>query len=184
MMEIWKDIPDFEGLYQVSNVGRVKSLPRKDSMGRTVKEKILKSPRNSSGYKSVSLHDKKNNKKKFISIHRLVADVFLSNDEKYPCVNHKDNDRSNNNVDNLEWCSYSYNNAYAGCGERAKETMTKKFGKAIKVTLKDGTQKMFDSTRSACKIMSLDQANVVRCLKGKQRKYKGIYFEYLNGDMS
>lgn len=181
-MEIWKDVPGFESIYQVSDIGRVKSLSRKDSLGRNVREKILKCPKNNSGYKTVSLHDKKNNKKEFISIHRLVADVFLCNEENLPCVNHKDNDKENNSVSNLEWCSYDYNNTYNGCDARAKDTMTKKYGKPIYVIFADGKKEIFGAVREACRVLNLDQSNVVRCLKERQNSYKGLKFEYVTGE--
>ena len=109
MKEIWKDIPGYEGLYQISNLGNVKSLPRKVNKRKC--EEIIKVPTISNkGYYRISLC--KNGKIKYYAIHRLVAEAFISNHNNLPCVNHKDCNKQNNNVDNLEWCTYSYNNMY------------------------------------------------------------------------
>lgn len=116
-MENWKDIAGYEGLYQVSNVGRIKSLPRmkcnRQGFYRT-KEKILrpgKRGKNGLLYEFVALTDGKNTV--VHSVHRLVASAFLDNPCDYPEVNHKDKNPLNNNVDNLEWCTRSYNIDYS-----------------------------------------------------------------------
>lgn len=95
MEEIWKNIKGYEDLYQVSNKGRVKSL-------KFGKEKIMKF-RIGSGYCKLGLN--KDKKQKQFRVHRLVAEAFLPNENKFPVVNHKDRNRSNNNVENLEWCT-------------------------------------------------------------------------------
>ena len=104
MKEIWKDIIGYEGLYQVSNLGRIKSLPRNG----TVKEqKILKQTLDTNGYLTIGLH--KNNKAKKINIHRIVAETFVANINNYNIINHKDGNKQNNRVDNLEWCTQKHN---------------------------------------------------------------------------
>ena len=100
MKEIWKDIKDYEGLYQVSNLGNVKSL-------KTNKNLYYSKSKN---YLRVSLN--KNGIRKGYSIHRLVAQAFIPNPNNYPCVNHKDCNGNNNKVNNLEWCTYKQNNSY------------------------------------------------------------------------
>lgn len=105
-MEIWKNIPGYENLYQVSNYGNIKTLSRIiiDKTGKVnlkIKERLLKLNDNGNGYKSVGLC--KNGKRKVFYIHRLVAELFLENINNLREVNHKDLDKSNNNVDNLEW---------------------------------------------------------------------------------
>lgn len=104
-MEQWHDIRGFEGIYQISNFGRVKSLPRVRFMGRANRQignKILKPVKTKQGYLVVSLIDK--NKTHFVKkVHRLVAEAFVLNSENKPDVNHKDSDRKNNHYSNLEW---------------------------------------------------------------------------------
>ena len=109
IVEIWKDIKGYEGKYQISNLGRVKSLKRNIKptapyqKSKTCKERILKDCVGSHGYKHVSLEGKKH------CIHRLVATAFTENNENYNCINHKDGNKLNNSIDNLEWCSYKRN---------------------------------------------------------------------------
>ena len=122
--EIWKPIKDFEGLYEVSNLGRVKSLSRlkHPNCGRYyLKEKILKIWKNPNGYYATCLSKNGNHTK---TIHRLVAETFIPNQNNYPCVNHKDEDKSNNCVDNLEWCTRSENMKHAyGHGLKSSKGM-------------------------------------------------------------
>ncbi len=115
MEEIWKDIENFEGLYQVSNLGRIKCLEHKcpgryAGCLRTVKEHIMKQTKGSQGYMYVILSNR--DRGRTFLVHRLVAKAFLPNEENYSIVNHKDEDKSNNNVSNLEWCTSLYNNTY------------------------------------------------------------------------
>lgn len=104
--EIWKDIPNYEGLYQISNLGRVKSLPRKWSP----RENILKAEGEKEEYLHVSLW--KDRISKHLYIHRCVAELFIPNPNNYTHVNHKDENKRNNTVDNLEWCTTKYNSNY------------------------------------------------------------------------
>ena len=112
MNEIWKDIKGYEGKYQVSNLGRVKSLQRWSGTKYYDREKILSSCINKhNGYAYVYLM--KNNKAKNVRVHRLVAEAFIDNPNNFPEVNHIDCNRANNNVNNLEWCTRSYNIKYS-----------------------------------------------------------------------
>ena len=104
MKEIFKDIKNYEGLYQVSNLGRVYSVRN---------NKILKPKLNKYGYLSVNLKYKGSRVTK--SIHRLVGEAFIPNPNDLPQVNHKDEDKTNNCVDNLEWCTAKYNHNYGTC---------------------------------------------------------------------
>ena len=104
---VWKDIPGYEGLYQVSNTGKVRSL----NYRRTGKKQILKQYINNTGYKRVAL--RKNNKVKWYLVHRLVAQAFIPNPHNYPIINHKDENPANNAVWNLEWCTMDYNIDYS-----------------------------------------------------------------------
>ncbi len=111
MSEMWKDIPEYEGLYAISNQGRIKSLPRKvNTKGgakRVVNEAVLSLGKNWNGYPLVCLS--KNHEKKYVLVHRLVAQCFLIQNGKKWQVNHKDGTRDNNHVDNLEWVTPSEN---------------------------------------------------------------------------
>ena len=104
MKEIWKDVKDFEGCYQVSNLGNVKSFQRSFPA-------ILKPRTNKYGYRVV-ICSSKDNRKSFL-IHRLVALAFIENPKGKRCVNHKDCDKTNNKLENLEWSTYSENNKHA-----------------------------------------------------------------------
>lgn len=113
--ETWKDVEGYEGLYQVSNFGRVKALYKELTVGnnggtRIYPEAIL-ALGNSVGYPKVELH--KNSKGKSHKVHALVATAFLPNTLKKPCVNHKDGNKTNNHVSNLEWVTFSENLIHA-----------------------------------------------------------------------
>lgn len=112
--EIWKPVVGYEGLYEVSNLGRVKGLfwlqpPSKNNV-RFHYERILKGHINKKGYKSVNLT--KNGKKKAYKIHRLVAMAFIPNPQNYPMINHKNEIKSDNRLENIEWCDNGYNQRY------------------------------------------------------------------------
>lgn len=113
-MEIWKDIKGYENLYQISNIGRVKSLNKivtcKNGKKFKVKGKILKLTNHKRGYKTIMLH--KDGKVKLWLVHRLVGLTFIPNPNNYPQINHKDENKINNCVENLEWCTNSYNAHY------------------------------------------------------------------------
>lgn len=102
IMEIWKDIKDYKGLYQINNFSRVKSLPRNTTNGG-----ILKTAKNSSGYLMISLC--KNGKKKHVYIHRIIAKTFIPNPKNKPCINHKNGIKTDNRLENLEWVTYQEN---------------------------------------------------------------------------
>lgn len=105
MNEVWKDVVGYEGLYQISNLGNIKSFKR-------YKEgKILNPKSDKDGYKEIGIRDF-NGDRKFKRVHRLVAECFLENPNNYEYINHKDNNPANNVVSNLEWCTIEYNNKY------------------------------------------------------------------------
>ena len=114
-VEIWKDIPNFEGVYQASNLGRIRSVCRiaqKSYHGnRIVKEKIMNGSKNEDGYLKVHFKHKKNNK--ILFIHRLIALTFIENPLNKPQINHIDGNKLNNNVNNLEWVTNLENQQHA-----------------------------------------------------------------------
>lgn len=102
--EIWKDIPGFKGLYLASSFGRIKSLLKNQ-------ERILKGIPDKDGYYHITLYKDKQGKQGFV--HRFIALTFLENPDKLPQVNHKDENKINNSIENLEWCDASYNQSYS-----------------------------------------------------------------------
>lgn len=168
MTEEWRDIKGFEGLYQVSNLGRVKSL----NYNKTKKEKILKPINNGRGYLYVTLWS--NGKSKRFRVHRLVGQTFLDNPNNLPVINHKDENPMNNCVTNLEWCTYQYNNCYGTKLERTSKSLSKKVAcykdkhlikiyNSIKDTEKDG----------------FNQGNVWSCCNGRYKSHRGFTWRYI-----
>ena len=160
MKEIFKDIKDYEGLYQVSNLGRVYSVRN---------NKILKPKLNKYGYLSVNLKYKGSHVTK--SIHRLVSQSFIENPYNFPCVNHKDEDKTNNCVDNLEWCSYKYNNSYGTCRERAAQHFRKP---VLMFDLNNNFIKEFNSVTEAGSYVNGNTGNIARCCLNREH-YNSAY---------
>ena len=184
-MEVWKEIKEYEGVYFISNKGRIKSvdrrIPNTNGVGtRLIKGKILSTTLNNKGYKCVSLH--KNGKIKTFTIHRLVALYFIPNPNNYSDVNHKDENKKNNKVENLEWVTHEYNMNY---GERAikaskklKNTRTlSKNGKARKVINLD-TGKVFDTILEASWYYNINASGISQCCRGKSSNCGGFKWKY------
>lgn len=166
--EIWEPIKGYENLYEVSNLGRVKSL----NYGRTRKEQVLKPVKNNKGYLLVDLC--KNRKIKRFLIHRLVAQTFIPNPENKPHINHIDCNPKNNNVNNLEWCTPKENVQYAFKLGRLRRRKTPIV--AINLTTKEKIY--FNSQTEAAKELNLYQQNINRVLKGKLNQTGGYIFRY------
>lgn len=169
MEEIWKDINEYNGIYQISNFGRIKRLKDKYH----IKDKILKPFITETGYLRISLCNK--NIKKTYRVHRLVAEAFIPNLNNLPCINHKDENKQNNNVNNLEWCTHQYNNTYGTFIERRSKS------RGVSVTqydLQGNIIKEWESIISAKK--ALNVYNIDRCCKGKQHTAKGYMWKYTN----
>ena len=123
MNEEWRPIEGYEGLYEVSNTGRVRSVDRYDSRNCFRKGKVLSIFKDRYGYLSVVLSC--NGKSKTINVHRIVAQAFIPNFDNLPMVNHRDEDKTNNNVENLEWCTAKYNNTYGTRQDRVRNSRIK-----------------------------------------------------------
>lgn len=180
-MEIWKDIKGYEGLYQVSNLGRVKSFPRK---GTHVKvEHILVPSKNHKGYLSVNL--RKEGKANFFSIHRLVAQTFISNPNNLAQVDHIDDNKENNNVDNLQWISNEDNMKKAWLtGARSKEK-TYKRGKentcariVNQYDLNGQFIKKWYCIRDIQRELGFDNRNISACCRRKRPTAYGYIWRY------
>nr|DAK61906.1 MAG TPA: homing endonuclease [Caudoviricetes sp.]DAM24317.1 MAG TPA: homing endonuclease [Caudoviricetes sp.] len=186
MVEIWKDIKGYEGLYQVSNLGRVKSLSiyRKNSVCEYYsKEKILKPLKDKGGYLNVRLW--KNKKGKTIKIHRLVACNFLENTENKRDVNHINGIKTDNRVSNLEWATRSENIQHAfknnlnkphSSSEKQKKIVRERLGHKIKCT---NNNKIYVSIREAGRELDLTPSSIIKVLNKKIKQTKGYSFEYI-----
>lgn len=179
MQEIWKDIKGYEGLYQVSNLGRVKSLKRITKIPnakRIEKEKILKSHVNKeSGYIYVILCSK--GKTKGFRVHRLVAQTFIPNPNNLPQVNHKDEYKSNNCVDNLEWCSSKYNNNY---GNKRIKSQKARYKKIIQCDLEGNYIKTWNSIKQASEVLNISNTSISKCLNNKRNKAGNYIWKDIN----
>lgn len=171
--EVWKDCKGYEGLYQVSNVGRVKALPRErinHTGGRWIQPEMIMATRlNSDGYECVCLTNH-NHIRKAERIHRLVAIAFLENPNKYPEVNHKNCIRHDNRVENLEWVSRKENCAY-----------TSKMGhKSNKKIMCIETGQIFSTSTEASKVNGGDSGNIRKSARsnGKNSVF-GFHYTYL-----
>lgn len=169
--EIWKDVVGYEGLYQVSDKGRVKSL----WFG---KDKILKPLKDGWGYIFVYLC--KNGERKMCKIHRLVAQAFIPNTNSLPQVNHKDEDKTNNKVENLEWCDRKYNNNYGTRTQRQAEKMTNgKLSKPVLQYTKDGKfVKEWKSTMDVQRNLGYFQTSISSCCLGKYKSAYNFIWKY------
>lgn len=179
-MEIWKDIDGYEGIYQVSNEGRIKSLEKtwisgKHKTIRHQQEKILKNSKDSYGYFVVGLS--KGGKSKTLKVHRLVAEAFIPNPNGYKTINHKDENPENNSVSNLEWCTQAYNNTYGGRTRKTSKTV-------YQYTLDGKLIKVWRST-AECGRSGFNQTNISKCCCNKYNRegnnvYKGYKWNYAN----
>ena len=193
-MEEWRDIRDFEGMYQVSNRGRVRSLDRIDARNRRIKGRILAAKYGATGnYQQVCLC--KDGVHHYIAIHRLVAEAFIPNPENKPTVNHIDENKQNNNIENLEWATYMENAHHGTRIQRCyanrdyKEIMRKsretKIAKGIMKHVYQYDLNMnliaeYDSVVDASKILGIDPSGIGKVARTNTPKktYKGFIWRY------
>ena len=189
-MEIWKDIEGYEGLYQVSNLGNVRSLDRIKKQfnhngiatirykGKLLKKRIQKG----TGYNTITLYDNNSNPK-IKSVHRLVAETFIPHPNNYPVINHKDGNKLNNEVDNLEWCTISYNvkHAYKIGLAKVKKLYGKENPKAKKVKqydLENNFIKLWHSIIDASKELKIDSSSITAVCRNKRKTAGGYIWKY------
>lgn len=162
--EQWKEISDF-GVYTkyyVSNFGRICNQ----------KGYIMKQSLDKYGYSRIMLGDK-NGKRKFVSVHRLVAKAFIPNDEKYDCINHKNENKNDNRVENLEWCDRRYNNSYGTRIKRASNSCKKKV-QCIETGI------IYSSAKDVETDLCINHSHISDCCKGKRKKTGGYSWRYVN----
>lgn len=177
MEEIWKDIKGYEGLYQVSNLGRVRSIERtikhKSTYGGLyhIRGQILKLKQDK-GYLRIGL--KKDNIKKYYSIHRLVAEAFIPNPHNYAQINHKDENPKNNEVNNLEWCTAKYNINYGTGMQRRKAKQSIKINQ---YDLSGNYIRTWDCINDAIRQYK-GNTQICQCCKGKRKYASGYKWKY------
>lgn len=179
MSEIWRDIEGYERLYQISNLGRVKSLKRN-----TAHNRIMKPKKDKYGYLYIGLC--KNGELSYKKIHRLVARAFIPNYNNLPQINHIDGNKTHNCVSNLEWCDASYNQKHAYRLGLSKSWMKGKFGKDCKFSRKvyqyslDGhLLKIWNSISDVNRELDIPVPNVVRSCKEDTRTAGGYKWKYV-----
>lgn len=192
-MEEWRDIEGYEGLYQISNEGRVKSL---NYHRRSGEEKIMKARADRYGYMYISLCE--NGKHKTHKVHRLVANAFIPNPDNLPQVNHKDEDKTNNNIvlnsdgsidedkSNLEWVTAKENSNYGSHGKKIAEALSI----PIDMLTKQGEFiRQFPSAKEAeiylCAngFPKVSRSHICNCCKGKRKTHCGFKWEYTKKEL-
>ena len=178
--EIWKDIEGYEGYYQVSNLGRVKSLDRnqryesvKTPYTRRLKGRVLNQMTTKLGYKKLTLAINQNYKN--MPVHRLVARAFLSNEKNLPCVNHINENPSDNRVENLEWCTYKHNSNHG----TARQRISKSNGFPVIVySFKEEKVYKYDSiSKCSVELLGNHYLSDLAVRRGDNFSYKNYHFK-------
>ena len=183
--EIWRDIEGYEGLYQVSNIGRVRSL----NYNKTGEVKIMKTCKNKHGYLMARLS--KNGKTKSCTVHRLVAKAFIPNPENKPHIDHMNTNKTDNRVCNLRWVTQKENmnnpltrekldgEKHYMFGKHRTEETRKKIGEAkCKKVICLETREIFDSIKEASITMNIDHSSISAVCKGKRKTCGGFHWKY------
>lgn len=184
MEEIWKDIPGYEGLYQASSLGRIRSLDRFDGRMHWIKGRILCQTSNKLGYKRLSLF--KEGKDKKVIVHRIIAATFLGNHPSLD-VNHIDGNPSNNAISNLEWCTRAENiqHSYKILGRpgvnKGRFNERNKHSNPINMYSLDGNYiRTFPCSQEASRALNIDQGSISKAARGKRNHAGGYKWKYKN----
>ena len=178
--ETWKDVVGYEGLYEVSNKGNVYSVERMDALGREQGGLVLKPKYNNRGYLMVSLY--KNGKLKNRTVHRIVAEAFIPNPKGFLEINHKDENKSNNEIFNLEWCTREHNVKYGTSIERiSKKVRAVNIGTGEVVTFnstQDAGRKGYSASGVSRACRGTYKTDTGKLVGGDGRTYKGYKWYY------
>lgn len=177
-MEIWKNIKGYEGFYQISDMGCVKSLERtvikKDGRKQTVKERILKPAMTKDGYLMTYLCSSQ--KRKWFRVHRLVCEAFHENPDGKTQVNHINENKTDNRACNLEWCTVKENNNHGTRNARIAETLSKPIGQ---YTIDGEFVKVWSSVMEAQRQAGFDCGHISSVANGKRKTHKGFVWKYI-----
>lgn len=166
-MEIWVDIKDYEGLYQVSNLGRIKCLRRKEPI-------IMRPSADSNGYYRLKLTGR-DGKFKSYKVHRLVAQAFIPNPHNLPQINHIDENPANNRMNNLEWCTNKYNCNY---GKRTKRISDSQIRKKIPVKcIETGVE--YKTLSEAARATGAMSGHIAEVCRGKRKTAGNYHWEFV-----
>lgn len=182
MEEVWKPINGYEGQYEISSHGRVKSVKRLISHKRghiCVPERILVGYKTPDGYQRVYLSSNRT-QRKFL-VHRLVAEAFIPNPNNLPLINHRDENKQNNRVDNLEWCTNEYNVNFGTRNKRIGESNTnsKYFSKSImQLSLRNRIINTYPSISEAARQTGVGRTGIIGALKGRYQTSGGYKWSY------
>ena len=170
MMEIWHDIENYEGLYQISNKGRVKSLYNGS-------ERILRPVIDRYGYYKIMLYN--DSVRKIFSIHRLVAQAFIPNLYNKPQVNHLDENKKNNSVDNLEWATAKENSNYGSRNEKVADSRSKPI---LQYSKSGDFIREWKSAAEVERVLGINNSDIIQCCKGRRKSAGGYIWRYKEKD--
>lgn len=164
-MEVWKDVPGYEGLYQVSSLGRLKRVFKNG------KDRLLSGKQDKDGYIQVIVS--RNQSKKYCRLHRLVAEAFIQNPEGKPVVNHKDKNVQNNAADNLEWATVSENTRHGYyTGRNVHKRAVVQYTKSMEYVT------CWDSIEEAAQTLEITRNNICSCCNGRLKTSGGYIWRY------
>lgn len=169
MIEEWKNIKGYEDRYRVSNMGRTE---RRDSSGRWVELK-----QNYAGFRYYRVTFTVNGRRKTAAVHRLVAEAFINKPDGCDFVNHKDENKTNNRVDNLEWCTFQYNCNYGSRNEKVSSALSIP---VVATVIESGETEYYPSIRVASKKLGCSERALGQAVHGKRKSFKGRIWRISN----